>query len=96
MAFGHIDVELTVAGDGTAVSIVKFADYLHNFATKCDPATTYKYEFTDQDGYGIYGEPDVQLTGPYASPINRRVKNFKIKVYSATVGAVITFRVGAD
>lgn len=97
MAFGHIDVSLTADGSGNAQSAVKYADYLHNFATKCGPAVAYQYEFVDQDGFGIYSEPGgVTLTGPYASPINRRVKGFVVRVYNATPGETIVFRVGVD
>lgn len=98
MAFGYFDVVLTVDNNGLAQSPVQFADYLHNFATKCALTMQYKYEFVDQDGFGIYMEPSdmVPITGPYCSPINRRVRGFSIRVYEATVGETITFRVAHD
>lgn len=95
--YGRRDLSLTVAPDGTAESEVKFADYIHNYGIKCDPAVVYKPEIVDGDGYGIYGEPpDVTITGPYAAPINRRTRNFKFRVSGATPGAILEVRVYVD
>jgi len=89
---GHNDFELTIAGDGTALSGLEFTDRLDDFATKCDTDAVYSVEFTDNDGYGIAVFPD--NTGPVSFPINKTAKNFRARIWNGTPGKVIQFRVG--
>lgn len=89
---GTNDFTLTIAGDGTALSGIQFADRVDDFATKCDVNAAYDVEFTDGDGFGIAFFPG--NTGPIAFPINKKVKNFRARISNGTPGKVVQFRVG--
>lgn len=80
---------VVVDGSGVGKSALQFADYIHNFAVKTDPAHQWQYEFTTQDGFGIYAaEPGSVRTGNAADPVLRKVVGsaFYFTLYGATPG----------
>ena len=89
---GRRDVTITVTG-GIGESGIVYADWIHNFATKCDGGAQYELEFRDLDDFGLWKEDNRRYKGPVSRGVVRKCTGFKIFLTNATDG-IYQIRIG--